>query len=262
MPDVTQRPKPFADYLSSLFESVRPPDRDTPYSSKEVVERIEEIGGSISNAYLSQMRRGLRDNPTLTQIEYLGAVFGKHPAFFFGGRQDRGDLDPDRSQISARLNFLFAEIPAPGRRGERTYDDVLGAIRSRADELGDPAWRISTETLTELRRDPNPNPTWKCLHALAGAFHVKPAYFVDAELASRIQEQILTAKQLRRLGIARLAARAPDSGAPLSDQARESLVRELVKALPSLGISKQELRDALDEPDHPPDANDPPSTTG
>lgn len=68
--------------LNRLFETVHPPGRG-PYSNEEVAREIRAEGGDISRAYLSYLRNGDRDNPTLQHLEALARFFGVPAAYFF-----------------------------------------------------------------------------------------------------------------------------------------------------------------------------------
>jgi transcriptional regulator with XRE-family HTH domain len=68
--------------LNRLFETVHPPGRG-PYSNEEVARAIRAQGGDISRAYLSYLRNGDRDNPTLQHLEALARFFGVPAAYFF-----------------------------------------------------------------------------------------------------------------------------------------------------------------------------------
>ena len=73
----------FADKLNLLFATVHPASRGTPYSNKEVAAAIREVGGSISDVYIWQLRTSRRTNPTKEHIEALADFFGVNPAYFF-----------------------------------------------------------------------------------------------------------------------------------------------------------------------------------
>jgi transcriptional regulator with XRE-family HTH domain len=89
MPDSTSPHDPathghsvLADRLNRLFETVQPPGRG-PYSNEEVARAIRAEGSDISRAYLSYLRNGDRDNPTLQHLEALARFFGVPTAYFF-----------------------------------------------------------------------------------------------------------------------------------------------------------------------------------
>lgn len=64
-----------------LFETARPFGRG-PYSNEEVTRAIRAEGGDISRAYLSYLRNGVRDFPTLQHLMALARFFGVPLAYF------------------------------------------------------------------------------------------------------------------------------------------------------------------------------------
>jgi len=71
-----------AEKLDRLFQTVHPADGE--YTHEEVASAIREAGGpTISATYLWQLRKGLRDNPTMRHLEALSEFFGVPPAYFF-----------------------------------------------------------------------------------------------------------------------------------------------------------------------------------
>ncbi|GHF94138.1 MULTISPECIES: helix-turn-helix domain-containing protein [Amycolatopsis] len=89
-------PTSLADRLDRLFRTVRPAGR-AEYSHEEVASAIRAQGVSISHTYVWQLRRGLRDNPTIKHLEALAKFFGVRPSYF---------LDEDTSEIDAQLELL------------------------------------------------------------------------------------------------------------------------------------------------------------
>jgi transcriptional regulator with XRE-family HTH domain len=88
-----------ADRLNRLFGTVHPPGRG-PYSNEEVARAIRAEGGDISRAYLSYLRKGDRDNPTLQHLEALAKFFGVPAAYFFD--------DGVAAETDAQLEILAA----------------------------------------------------------------------------------------------------------------------------------------------------------
>jgi ESX-1-secreted protein regulator len=70
-----------ADRINHLFETVLRPD-GSRYSNDEVAATMGD-GPQISGAYLSSLRRGVRDNPTKRHLEALAGFFSVSPAYFF-----------------------------------------------------------------------------------------------------------------------------------------------------------------------------------
>jgi transcriptional regulator with XRE-family HTH domain len=71
-----------AERIDHLFQTVHPADGE--YTHEEVANGIREAGGpTISASYLWQLRKGVRDNPTMRHLEALSKFFGVPPAYFF-----------------------------------------------------------------------------------------------------------------------------------------------------------------------------------
>lgn len=81
-----ERPGPgatLAERLDYLFRRVHPPTRGE-YTLEEVATGIRERRNvPITPAYLSQLRRGQRANPSYNVVEALADFFGVDPNFFF-----------------------------------------------------------------------------------------------------------------------------------------------------------------------------------
>lgn len=84
----------FADLLNHLF-ATRVSPRGKPYTLKEVCEGTE---GFFSIAYLSLLRRGGIERPSIDRIRRLADFFGVEPSYFLGkehqeDRQAAQDMD-------------------------------------------------------------------------------------------------------------------------------------------------------------------------
>jgi transcriptional regulator with XRE-family HTH domain len=83
---MTRSPKPpdgsprFADLLNHLFATRLSP-RGRPYTLKEV---SDGTGGYFSIAYLSLLRRGGIEQPSMERIRRLADFFGVEPSYFLG----------------------------------------------------------------------------------------------------------------------------------------------------------------------------------
>jgi len=109
----------FASRLNDLFDNVPGPD-GKPYTNDAVIKVIAASGGpTISKGYLSELRTGKKDNPTLKHIEALADFFGVDPAYFVG--------DPEYADRLAAELKLLAGMKRAGVRD----------IALRASELSD-----------------------------------------------------------------------------------------------------------------------------
>lgn len=89
----------FAARLNHLFETITDPD-GKPYSNEAVINGIAATGGpTISKGYLSELRTGKKDNPTLKHIEALAGFFGVDATYFVGD-SDYAD------RVAAELKLL------------------------------------------------------------------------------------------------------------------------------------------------------------
>ncbi|XVQ08173.1 helix-turn-helix domain-containing protein [Spirillospora sp. CA-255316] len=88
-----------ADRLNHLFATIVPPARG-PYTNQEVAAGIRDAGTDISAQYLSLLRRGERDNPTLKHLEALARFFGVPPAYFFDEETTRR-VDEELTALAA-----------------------------------------------------------------------------------------------------------------------------------------------------------------
>jgi ESX-1-secreted protein regulator len=110
-----------ADKLNRLFDTIRRPD-GKPHTNEEVAAFCRErTGEPFSRAYMSQLRKGERDNPTKRNLAALAAFFDVSPAYFF---------DDDRSrQIAVELDLLAA------LRDKKVRQVALRAVNLDAGDL-------------------------------------------------------------------------------------------------------------------------------
>lgn len=91
------RRRTLAEKVDHLFSQVRPVKGE--YSYEHVASAIRDGGGpTISATYLWQLRKGLRDNPTLKHLEALSSFFGVPAAYFFD--------DEAAARVDAELSLL------------------------------------------------------------------------------------------------------------------------------------------------------------
>ncbi len=97
MADAEPPRRTLAEKVDRLFAQVRPTKGE--YSYEHVASAIRAEGGpTISATYLWQLRKGLRDNPTLKHLEALSSFFGVPASYFFD--------DEAATSIDAQLAVL------------------------------------------------------------------------------------------------------------------------------------------------------------
>jgi transcriptional regulator with XRE-family HTH domain len=88
-----------ADKLDHLFSVVHPAKGE--YTYDHVSKAIKSRGGpTVSAAYIWQLRKGVRDNPTKRHLEALADFFGVPPSYFFD--------EDDARRVDAELELLAA----------------------------------------------------------------------------------------------------------------------------------------------------------
>ncbi len=70
--------------LDALFHTVRDPI-GKPYTYARVAAALQAAGCPVSNSYLSQLRSGVRSNPSEQLLAALSAFFGVPLDYFYGG---------------------------------------------------------------------------------------------------------------------------------------------------------------------------------
>lgn len=140
-----QRPT-LAEKINYLFATIRPAGRGE-YSNAEVARAVEAAGGSgVSAAYLSQLRHGVKTNPSMRMLEALARFFKVSPAYFF---------DDELSQkIVAELGVLAeirdSDVRSVALRASGLSETSLDSIRAMLDH----ARRL--EGLPERQRPQSP----------------------------------------------------------------------------------------------------------
>ncbi|HLV75408.1 MAG TPA: hypothetical protein VKY91_21720 [Vulgatibacteraceae bacterium] len=223
----------FAAVLDDLCR--RPPGRRRPFSNVELARAVNDLGGDITDGYISLLRKGHRDNPTLQTIQDLAAALGVCPAAFVGGRRERDGDECPRRTFSARLRHLFEAIYPP-EQGPFTPEDVAAAI-SADGRYGS----ISASHIRELLNpETRPNPRLKHMLALAGHFGLtgedgapQAAYFLDDRLAAAIDAELADLKKLRDAGVVEFAARVVEHASTWSPELRRQAVEAITKAVES-----------------------------
>ncbi|WP_106614201.1 helix-turn-helix domain-containing protein [Saccharothrix carnea] len=208
----------FADILDGLC--LRPGDRPR-YTNVELAERIRLDGGEITHTYISQLRRGDKDNPTCRTIEGLANALGVHPACFVGGRAHLHEGERPAWRRGA-LRHLFSTV-YPADRGPFSPEEVASRI------CGGPYGSISANYIRELLAGTSDNPRLKHILGLAEAFGAAPAYFFDDELAARVDEQLETRLAMDKLGVNTVILRTAEQPPPPG--VRNKILLALVRAL-------------------------------
>ncbi|AZG48020.1 helix-turn-helix domain-containing protein [Gordonia insulae] len=85
----------FAEKLGYLFEHSRD-ENGLPYTGKKIAERANELGYSLSDAYISQLRTGKARTPSFRTVEAIARAFEVSVTYFLANPDE--DLDRVRQQ--------------------------------------------------------------------------------------------------------------------------------------------------------------------
>lgn len=113
-----------SDQLNRLFEVQRPnvaPDK--PWTNRDVVTACKQAGHDLSESHLSELRRGVKRNPTLRTLTAIAWFFEVRVGYF---------TDP----------AVNAEISAELDERERCLHQRLEADRAAQGELRDAAQEL------------------------------------------------------------------------------------------------------------------------
>lgn len=129
----------FADRINYLFATHGPSEDDEEeYTGKYVVATLRAKGFDISESHLSELRRGLKTNPTLRVLEGLSTFFGVRVSFLLGDphatREVFEQVELRRAMRDAKVRDVATRVAglAPSQRHamNRLLTDLL---REHAD---------------------------------------------------------------------------------------------------------------------------------
>ena len=99
--------------------------------------------------------------------------------------------------LADKLQHLFKTIPQDQGRGWFTNEAVVR-------ELADRGVTVTVQHLSNLRNGRRSNPSARLLGSIADVFGVPVGYFFDQDEQRRVNEDLETLSQLRRVGGLRL----------------------------------------------------------
>jgi transcriptional regulator with XRE-family HTH domain len=145
-------PRSLAQKLNYLFQTVHP-GQSEPFSARQVAAAItaqaEARGDAkyeITHSYISLLRNGERDNPTLKHLEALASFFGVPVTYFFAD-------DDTARRLEGQVQLLAALSDAGVRE-----------VAFRAAGLSAESLETITEVMRQVRRleglEPDPRLPW------------------------------------------------------------------------------------------------------
>ncbi|WP_216216545.1 helix-turn-helix domain-containing protein [Amycolatopsis aidingensis] len=133
-----------AQKLDHLLTVVHPADRG-PYSYEEVAQAIKaKDGPTISAAYIWQLRKGLRDNPTKHHLEALADFFGVPVAYFFDDEQAQlidGEIEVLQAMRDAEVRDVALRTMKLSPEARRSVVNIISELGRYEDRSGRPRRR-------------------------------------------------------------------------------------------------------------------------
>lgn len=123
----------FANRLNRLFEQA-----EVKVTNLEVARGMLESGCSVSTPYLSQLRTGVRKNPSLLVVNALANFFRVSPDYFYD--VNVGEDLPSSKQIDAADAVVLGKLS--DRRLRRLLTLTLGLAPSSVELLVDMSSRL------------------------------------------------------------------------------------------------------------------------
>ena len=109
--------------VEAFGKKVRDKRADQRWSQEELAKRI-----GISRTYLSQIERGVAQNPSWRLIEQLTTILGLSPSEVFGQKHEWSELPPGLSEFARKADVspenveMLSKIHYGGQRPTRSRD--------------------------------------------------------------------------------------------------------------------------------------------
>lgn len=128
----------FTVRLNRLFDTVRDSDGE-PFTNLEIVSRMNAAGYTVTPGYLSQLRKGIRNRPSIVHIEGLARAFGVSAAYFFNDAPVENDNAAvgelsDEALVDADVKLMAMRTAQLSEEGRRQV--LLLVDKIRAHEVG------------------------------------------------------------------------------------------------------------------------------
>jgi hypothetical protein len=135
-----QLPGSLSEQLNRLFEVLRPPrSPERTFTNREVVTACRAEGWDLSESHLSELRRGVKQNPTVRTLKAV-AWFFEVPVGYFTDPAVTAEVERTLAEREQLLHQQLAE-------GREAQDELRNAARELQEAL-----RASGVTRT-ARRD-------------------------------------------------------------------------------------------------------------
>jgi transcriptional regulator with XRE-family HTH domain len=136
--------------INRLFDIIRPPHAlDRQYHNKEVAAACKESGRDISESHLSELRRGIKENPTLRILDALAWFFQVRVGYF----TDSATAAEVELELAVREAQLHAKLEAQRDAQKDMAEAALELQRAiRASGVTKTAHRATTASTDARER--------------------------------------------------------------------------------------------------------------
>ena len=118
-----------SDRLNRLFDVRRPADApDRAYTNREVVTACKAAGFELSESHLSELRRGVKQNPTLRTLQAIASFFQVQVGYFTDA-EIPADVDRELAEQAQRLTKTLAANEAAQDELRAATQELQQAMR-------------------------------------------------------------------------------------------------------------------------------------
>lgn len=127
--DREQTSTTLSDRLNRLFDVRRPADApERSYTNREVVTACKAAGFELSESHLSELRRGVKQNPTLRTLQSIASFFQVQVGYFTD-TEIPAEVDHELAEQAARLAKTLATNQAAQDELRAATQELQQAMR-------------------------------------------------------------------------------------------------------------------------------------
>jgi transcriptional regulator with XRE-family HTH domain len=124
-----ETPTTLSDRLNRLFDVRRPADApERAYTNREVVTACKAAGLELSESHLSELRRGVKQNPTLRTLQAIASFFQVQVGYFTDA-EIPAEVDRELARQAAKLAQTLAANAAAQDELRAATQELQQAMR-------------------------------------------------------------------------------------------------------------------------------------
>ena len=147
--DREQTSTTLSDRLNRLFDVRRPAEApERAYTNREVVTACKAAGFELSESHLSELRRGVKQNPTLRTLQAIASFFQVQVGYFTD-TEIPADVDRELTDQSERLAKAVATNQAAQDELRSATQELRQAMRDSGVTKMAPRGIVNARTARE-----------------------------------------------------------------------------------------------------------------